>query len=292
MIDAAAGAEHFEQLWLPLWPYASDDFVQGIYRMARGDALKRRYIQANPDVLHNLLVVDVDHGDGLLRALSGPIRPTAVVSNRRTGRCHVVKAIAEPVTKTEYGSRKAIAAAAAVVEGFRRSLDGDQGYSGLMTKNPVHDHWDTEWVSEDLASLRELELAVADFMPRPGWRKNRGYSPAGLGRNCSIFETARTWAYREVRRHFGDSPALEAAIHARVHELNAAFADPLPNNEARGIARSIHTWIITKSRMWTDGPIAYEKKLREIQAFRGLKSGTARGGSAAVLQADIVKGVI
>ena len=28
-------------------------------------------------------------------------------------------------------------------EGLRRSVDGDQGYSGLLTKNPVHGSWNT-----------------------------------------------------------------------------------------------------------------------------------------------------
>ena len=50
-------AAHWEQLWLPLYPYASDDLRTGIYRMSRSDALGRRYIEANPDAISNLLVV-------------------------------------------------------------------------------------------------------------------------------------------------------------------------------------------------------------------------------------------
>src|SRR5699024_12725549 len=42
-------------------------------------------------------------------------------------------------------------------------------------------------------------------MPPPSWRRTRRKTPVGLGCNCAIFETARTWAYRELRHHFGNS---------------------------------------------------------------------------------------
>ena len=43
----------------------------------------------------------------------------------------------------EYARRGPLAYAAAVAEGLRRSVDGDTGYSGLMTKNPLHEAWGT-----------------------------------------------------------------------------------------------------------------------------------------------------
>ncbi|KFC51527.1 hypothetical protein GY12_02040 [Micrococcus luteus] len=99
----------------------------------------------------------------------------------------------------------------------------------------------------------------------------------GLGRNCAIFETARHWAYREIRHHWGDSDGLRAAILAHVHELNAEFSEPLPANEARDIAHSIHRWITTTSRMWADGPAVYEATFSTIQAARGRKGGAKSG---------------
>ena len=41
----------FEQLWLPLWPLASDNLREGIYRTSREKAIDKRYIEANPDAL-------------------------------------------------------------------------------------------------------------------------------------------------------------------------------------------------------------------------------------------------
>jgi len=284
--NAGCDVEQWSQMWLPLWPLATDDFRAGVYRGSRDRARRLRYIEANPEQLHNLLVVDIHHGDAELRALSGPARPTAIVANPRNGHAHAVWALAEPVTTTEYGSRRATAYAASVVEGLRLSLDGDGGYSGLLTKNPEHRAWDTLWLADDddLWTLGGLEAAIADHMPARGWRRNarRRGDVTGLGRNCAIFETARHWAYREVRRHWGDSNGLGVAIHANVATLNAEFAEPLRVTEARGIAASIHRWITTKSRMWTDGPAVYEATFTTIQAARGRKSGAKRRASSLV----------
>ena len=268
-------AAHWEQLWLPLYPYASDDLRTGIYRMSRSDALGRRYIEANPDAISNLLVVDIDHADAKLRAMwdRHDWLPNAIVENPKNGHAHAVWALEEPVTRTEYARRKPIAFAAAVTEGLRRSVDGDAGYSGLITKNPEHDSWSADWLTGHLHSLGELSshLTEAGFMPAPSWKKTRRKKPTGLGRNCTLFETARVWAYREVRFHWGDSQGLAEAIEFEALALNAEFSEPLPFSEVRAIARSIHRWITTKSRMWADGAVAYEATFSTIQSARRRK---------------------
>lgn len=73
---------------------------QGVYRAARGDALQRRYIEANPQAISNLLVVDIDQPDALLRAVSHRHAwlPNAVVENPANGHAHAVWALSEPVT--------------------------------------------------------------------------------------------------------------------------------------------------------------------------------------------------
>ncbi len=281
-------AEQWDQLWLPLFPYASDDLWEGIYRMGRKDALQRKYIEANPQAVSNLLVVDIDHPDALLRAVShrqGWL-PNAVVENQANGHAHAVWALSEAVTRTEYARRKPLAYAAAVVEGLRRSVDGDKGYSGLITKNPRHDAWTASWLTDHLYTLPELDehLAEDGSMPPRSWQRTKRANPVGLGRNCSIFESARTWAYRQVRdcpdRTSASVEYLRDAIDLKVHQLNSEFTEPLPTNEAAGIARSIHRWITTKSRMWLDGAITYEATFVAIQSARSRKGNSRNGGLA------------
>lgn len=276
-----SSTETWGQMWLPLWPLASDDLFNGIYRTSRHNALDMRYIEANPQAMSNLLVVDIDHSDALMRAVwdREGWRPNAVVENPTNGHAHAVWALSEPVTRTEYARRKPLAYAAAVTEGLRRSVDGDKGYSGLMTKNPTHDQWEASWLTDHLYNLDELteHLTVADFMPPRSWQRTKRKKPVGLGRNCTLFETARTWAYREIRHHWGDPDSLVDAISLKAHELNGEFSEPLPIREAEHIARSISRWIITQSRMWADGREAYERGFRAIQSARGRKGGTASG---------------
>ena len=122
--------------------------------------------------------------------------PNAVVESP-TGRAHAVWALHEPVTRTEYGKRKPLAYAASVTEGLRRSVYGDAGYSGLMTKNPESPAWEATWCTNHLYELDELATHLIDtgFMPPASWRRTRRKNPIGLGRNCVLFETARHWAY-------------------------------------------------------------------------------------------------
>src|SRR5699024_5685034 len=283
----------WEQLWLPIWPLASDDLKAGIYRDSRHNALSRRYIEANPQAVSNLLVVDIDHEDALLRSIwdRDGWRPNAVVENPANGHAHAVWALAEPITRTEYARRKPLAYAAAVTEGLRRSVDGDKSYSGLMTKNPEHDQWDASWWSNELYTLPQLDehLASHDLMPPRSWRRTRRKNPVGLGRNCSIFETARTWAYRELRHHFGESHGFHLALSHHVPELHTEFTDPLPANEAHQTATSIHKWITTQSRMWADGPTVYEATFTTIQAARGRKSGESRRSDKRETVFDLIK---
>lgn len=273
--------QRWEQMWLPLWPLASDDLRQGIYRESRSKALRRRYIEANPQALSNLLVVDIDHPDALMRAVwdRHSWLPNAVVENPTNGHAHAVWALSEPVTRTEYAKRKPLAYATAITEGLRRSVDGDKGYSGLMTKNPEHQSWEAHWLTDELYALPQLEHHLAEwgFLPPPSWKKTRRRNPVGLGRNCSLFESARTWAYREIRNHWGDPEGLGIAISVEAHRLNAGFSEPLPSSEVDGIARSIHRWITTQSRMWADGPVVYEATFMTIQSARGRKGGYTSG---------------
>ena len=281
--------EAWEQMWLPLWPLASDDLRRGIYRESRPRALTRRYIEANPQALSNLLVVDIDHPDALLRAVWDRKEwlPNAVVENPTNGHAHAVWALREPVTRTEYARRKPLAYAAAVTEGLRRSVDGDAGYSGLITKNPVHGSWEAHWLTEQLYSLQELQerLEGVRAMPPASWRRTRRKEPVGLGRNCSLFESARTWAYREIRKHWGDPVGLGEAIEAEAQALNQEFSEPLPRNEVHHLAASIHRWILNHSRMWNDGPAVYEATFVSMQSARGRKGGPA---SSAKRRADVL----
>lgn len=270
----------WDRIWLPQRPLATDDPTTGLTRTSRTQALDRRLIETNPTALTSLLAVDVDHPDALIRALwdRADWLPTVVTENPTSGHAHAIWALTAPVATTEYAHRRPLALAAAVTEGLRRSVDGDPSYGGLITKNPLNQDWIAHWVTNHTYGLKELagHLDDADLMPPASWRRARRKNPIGLGRNCCLFETARTWAYREARHHWGDPDGLHRAITSTVRDLNAGFSDPLPSSETRAIATSIHKWITTKSRIWKDGPATYEATFITIQSARGKKSRASR----------------
>ena len=291
----------WEQQWLPLWPLASDNLRDGIYRMSRESALGLRYIEANPRAVSNLLVVDIDHEDSALRAMWNRHQwlPNAIVENPKNGHAHAVWALREAITRTEYARRKPLAFAAAVTEGLRRSVEGDQAYSGLITKNPTHEAWDTFWLTDHLYSLGELRehLDEAGFMPAPGWARTRRRNPVGLGRNCDIFESARTWAYRVARqirlRHeyatMQDESELHEAITNEVHALNSEYSDPLRHSEAKAIAESIYRWITTHSDLWNDASSVSQASFTLIQSARAQKLAEQRRADRLDLFASIAE---
>lgn len=270
----------WDRIWLPRRPLATDDPTTGLTRTSRTLALDRRLIETNPAALTSLLAVDVDHPDALIRALWDRANwlPTVVTENPGNGHAHAIWALTAPVATTEYAHRRPLALAAAVTEGLRRSVDGDPAFGGLITKNPLNQDWIAHWVTSHTYGLNELagHLDDADLMPPASWRRARRRNPVGLGRNCCLFETARTWAYREARHHWGDPDGLHRAIATTVRDLNAGFSDPLPSSETRAIATSIHKWITTKSRIWKDGPATYEATFITIQSARGKKSRASR----------------
>lgn len=270
----------WDRIWLPRRPLATDDPTTGLTRTSRTLALDRRLIETNPTALTSLLAVDVDHPDALIRALwdRADWLPTVVTENPGNGHAHAIWALTAPVATTEYAHRRPLALAAAVTEGLRRSVDGDPAFGGLITKNPLNQDWIAHWVTSHTYGLRELagHLDDADLMPPASWRRARRRNPIGLGRNCCLFETARTWAYREARHHWGDPDGLHRAITSTVRDLNQNFSDPLPSSETRAIATSIHKWITTKSRIWKDGPATYEATFITIQSARGKKSRASR----------------
>lgn len=290
-------AEKWEQLWLPLWPLASDDLRAGVYRVSRASALGKRYIETNPHALSNLLVVDIDQPDAALRAVwdRHDWLPNAVVENPTNGHAHAVWALSEPVTRTEYARRKPLAYAAAVTEGLRRSVDGDAGYSGLLTKNPEHDDWAAYWFTDHLYSLDELATHLQDTgdLPAPSWARTRRKNPIGLGRNCAIFESARIWAYREARRirqrhewpTLDDSNDLRSVVETSVADLNTGYSEQLPLSETRAISTSIHKWITTRFDGWKDSRTVSEATFTTIQSARGRKSAEARAAKAKALEA-------
>lgn len=272
----------FEAWYLPQRPLCCDADYSLLRRRSRAEALKHTHIETNPSALVNMLVVDIDAAEGRTMALweHQGMMPNLVMENPANGHAHAAWVLAAPVCRTDVARLKPLKLARSVTEGLRRSCDGDTGYAGLLMKNPLSGAWSSEITAPDAYALDQLRAALEEHgdMPPASWKRTKRARTQGLGRNCTLFDEARTLAYRYVRslpdRSTASNDLLREYVRATCHELNATlFTDPLPAREVEDIARSIHKWITTRSRMWRDGAVANAATFVAMQSARGHKHG-------------------
>jgi hypothetical protein len=225
---------------LPARPLATDDFSHGLYHLEKARAIEKRYIQANPDSAIYWLTFDVDRPGAAYdwQDLKAPA-PTIAVENPVNRHAHLLYGLGLAVSKAPEASLKALRFAAAVENGLRARLDGDYSYSGLTVKNPLCNYWTvTTWQDEayDLPWL-------ADYVDLKPYQDKRRHLPDyGLGRNCTLFENLRRWAYRAIRKLDWPSwDTWQAACFQQAAEYNS-FPAPLPFCEVKSTARSIAKW--------------------------------------------------
>lgn len=228
-----------------------------------------------------MLVVDIDHPDAIMRALweRRGMYPNWVAENPTNGHGHAIWALKTGIARTEYARRKPLAYGAAVLEGLRRSVDGDPGYAGLMVKNPLHEDWDVMQVADEAYALDDLfgHLDDLGFMPPQDWRKRAKRDVSGLGRNCQMFELLRNEAYPAINRYWGDAEGYAKHVETLAIQINAdSFATPLPHSEVLASARSVSRWVTTKSNMWKDGKQSSDERFKARQSYRGTRSAMKR----------------
>lgn len=270
-------AERWLERYQQKWPMATDhDKGRFPHRQPRDEALHRRYIQANPSALTTQIVIDLDHEDSLGVALEINGVPTPnYVAQSPSGRAHVAYMLAAPVCRTDNARIEPIKFAARVEAGLVSALRADLGYAGFMTKNPVHDDWDTVWTNDHLWTLKEMALQLRDWMPATLPR--RAAENSGLGRNVALFNRVRLWSYRAVRNHWDSGPAgWEQATYAYALAVNEEFAAPLDASEVVHLARSVSRWT------WRNFT---RESFSKLQRERGRNGGLKGGAATAALRA-------
>jgi hypothetical protein len=139
-----------------------------------------------------------------------------------------------PVVTTEAGRAAPLRYAAAIEAAFCERLDSDHGYSGLITKNPLHNGWMVD------ASGKTYELGeLAEWVELNSSRPRR--EVVGLGRNCTLFDDLRRWAYQQLESHKGGFDTWLQTLQRRAGALNV-FPQPLSLQEEAGIAKSVSKW--------------------------------------------------
>lgn len=247
---------------LPRWLTCSDDPQQwGVQSLPREKATKRAYIDPNPSALVWALVFDIDRpGAAMAWQDANAPRPNWITQNPRNAHAHLGYMLAAPVSRTLKARATPQRFLARIQHGLTLALDADRAYTHRLTKTPDHARWRTFWERREPYELGELRDYLGERLPLRIAR----LEAVGEGRNVTLFDSLRRWAYR-ARLDFTDRDLWDRACRAHADALNA-FACPLPAREVHQVAKSVAKWT------WTN---ITPTRFSEIQAERGRRGALA-----------------
>ncbi len=265
----------FEIARWPRKPYCTDDLEDGIRPRTLAHAINKKYIQANPPHLRIWSIHDLDYPNSVMAwEDKGLPVPNWGAVNKENGHSHLAYGLSVPVLVDSPNMRQGpLRYLCAVENAFREALNADQGYSGLITKNPAHSFWRVLNGPKEYYDLAYL----SEFVDLKRHLPKRGKNPEkiGLGRNATLFEDLRMYAYKNIKQYKHESikgwSAFQSHLNLKALEINAENKPPLDGKEVWCIAKSVAKWT------WHKFDIeASDKRFSKLQAHRGIKSGEAR----------------
>ena len=251
---------------LPNKPYCMDEKPGFMLIRSKNIAIKKPYLQINAPTTTIYFVFDDDKNDAALSWFDENLpAPYWTTQNPENGHAHICYKLEIPLHTSEFSSIKAIKYAQAVYYAYALKMGADLSYSQLITKNPLHPQHRTTYWTKQAYSLDYL----ADFVDLPK-KLPKKLEMVGLGRNVTMFEKGRRWAYTAIRdyMHHSSSHDWERAVRAKIEAINNSFEQPLPYNEVKATTKSIARWVWHR--------FSYGE-FSEIQAKRGAKGGKAKG---------------
>lgn len=261
----------------PRKPYCTDE-LGSMHIRTLSHARRHRYIQPNAPAMIFRLVYDIDRPGAALAWDDAGVAPASwSATNTENAHAHLGYEIAVPIVVSPNARMAPVRLAAAIERAYTEALGADEGYAGLLCKNPLHPDWQTQVWRPEPYDLAEL----AEYVDLTRFNDRRRRPRSGIGRNVDLFDRLRAWAYANIRHHW--QPAgLEpwaATLLSRAEAFND-FAEPLPFSEIKATARSIARW--TWANMTPASFREYIEKTHSSasQSRRGRKSGEVRRQAA------------
>ena len=225
---------------MPERPYFSNNpKKEGLSCGEIGMALEKRFIQINSP-RHNCqaLIFDIDDKYAFEKWEDSNVNiPTIITKNKRNGHAHYIYILKTPVAIHNHSRFKPVRYLAAIERGYTRRLEADRGYSGLITRNPLqHPIID----SGKLYDLSDLD-ACLDFEDKRQW-DNAECVDSGIGRNVTLFDSVRAWAYRHVLE-FSAFNVFGRAVTSQCELINSGFSFSLSYSELRSTSKSVTKWV-------------------------------------------------
>ena len=266
--------DHFRDS-IPDKPYATDDLTYGLKIQNKEKALLKRYLSVNHRYYLKWLVFDLDIPASVAEykySMVGIPAPNLIVENPQNGHAHFLYKLTDAIYLSDSARDKPIRYANAIYKALRELLGADIGYTGLITKNALHEQWRAYSYRSEPYSLKTLSASLEitwEQVKKPIAVQDAIY----LGRNCKIFDDVRHWAYVEIRKYRGSIyDQWHKAVLNQCERVNMTFTQPLGYNEIKAIAKSISKWV------WKRDAYAYQEFI-DRQSRKGKLGGQAKGAA-------------
>lgn len=242
---------------LPREMLVSNDLKYGLHTEAKTTGVRRRYIQVNHANVTKLMVFDVDNPISLYdwKYLDVPV-PNILVINPQNNHAHLIYLLAEDdfVCRTENGKLKNILLYETIYAQLCSLLNADPRYVQKIMKNPFYNGWNTQVIHDESYTFKDfLKYVDSKNLDRASeGQKNRSaesWIRESEGRNCTIFERTRLYAYAVLKTFNNGATSDDAmnfynAVNAYAVSLNENFTEPLREREIASTVKSIVNWTL------------------------------------------------
>lgn len=230
---------------LPAKPYHTNDYHFGKRIGALNSALKSHHIQPNSLTHKYFIILDLDSDMSVLDwADKGLPAPHLIVRNLDNGRSHMTYILNTSIKNDVSGRLKPIKYCSDVEHGLAVRIGADMNYNGLLTKNPfktsAYKVFSYEDKPYDLDYLNEFVDKDLVKKQRDEKKKKKIADGFASGRNCTLFENLRLWAY--ANWHRCHQTELRSNILEQAMVFNT-FECQLGIREVETIANSVYRFI-------------------------------------------------
>ena len=254
---------------LPRFIACTDDYAN-VVNLPRAEALKRAHIAPNSRGLVWALTFDIDRPEGGAAWIDADLpSPSWTTQNPRNGHAHLGYALTAPVSRSVFSRGCPQRYLARIQHAMTRALGADQSYTHFLTKTPGHARWRTIWGRQKPYGLVELRRALPEDLPLP--KRIKAADAVGLGRNVTLFDGLRQWAYR-ARLEYSRFEAFSDACLYQAQALNV-FAAPLPLSELRSTARSVAKWTWANFSEAQFAAVQRQRQARQVASRRAKNHG-------------------
>lgn len=265
---------------LPEYVQAMPEKGKPLIWLPRGEAIQVERIRAHLNDRHYFMV-DHDNGPMCRAHKLYDVMPNIVVYNPiHPERHQAFWLLRDPVhCQPEAQARKPYQFLRAIEAAYDAHYGCDPHFARHIHRNPLSFISDTDWLHERPYTLSELaepvNLAPA-ALKRSKARLERVIE--GRGRNCSLFDELRHWAYPQASNARAvDYDIWHRQVVTRAIALNG-FEAPLPAAEVYGVARSVAEFVYYRYQPGT-GNTDITPEYRAKQAERGRRGGLiSKGG--------------